>query len=137
MPGDKAVDEGFGVVAVSCGLPLMVGVCAQCGAAAPKGRRCCSSVCARRWADEHVWGSAKVVALARSGYACEQCGALDYDAVLDVHHVVPVAPVIGYRPGCQHHQSNLVVLCRLHHLAEHAALRAKPGEQLMLPVRAA
>lgn len=79
-----------------------------------------------------MWTQARVAALAASGYQCEECGALDWDMPIDVHHRVPVEPVVGYRSGCQHHAENLEVLCRVHHLGVHAALRAKPGEQLRL-----
>src|SRR5262245_29689612 len=108
------------------------GVCGQCGGRAPVGLRTCGSECSREWADLHVWSSARVWALARGEYCCEQCGALDWDTIIEVHHIVPVEPVVGYRHGCQHHPDNLAVLCRVHHLAEHAALRAKPGTQLGL-----
>src|SRR5262245_19185697 len=137
--GPPSGDNSDEVIAVgwSCGRGMKPGRCANCGGVAPAKRRCCSAECNRAWAAEHVWGAAKIVALAEAGYACEECGALDWDTVLDVHHIEPVEPVVGYRAGCQHHQANLAVLCRLHHLAIHNALRAQPGEQLMLPVRAA
>ena len=77
-----------------------------------------------------MWGYARIAAMARDGYACSECGALDWDVPLDVHHIVAVEPVVGYRPGCQHHAENLVTLCRVHHLAIHAALRAPVGTQL-------
>lgn len=121
----------------SCGRGMVAGRCAHCGRVTARGRRCCSAGCARLWAAEHVWSAAKAFALARDEYACAECGSLDWDGPIDVHHIVPVEPVVGYRAGCQHHQSNLISLCRLHHLAVHAAMRAKVGEQLALPVRAA
>src|SRR5262245_53680699 len=121
----------------SCERGMQAGRCANCGGPAPRKQRCCSAACRRAWADEHVWEAAKIVALANAEYACEECGTLDWDGPIDVHHIEPVEPVVGYRPGCQHHQSNLAVLCRLHHIAVHNALRAKVGDQLMLPVRAA
>lgn len=85
--------------------------------------------------DPHAWPLARRVALAEAGYVCADCGASDWEALLEVHHVVPVA-ADGYGPGCQHHQSNLRVLCRPHHRAIHAAMRARPGEQLRLTLAA-
>lgn len=111
---------------------MVAGRCAHCGDPALRGRRTCSPGCARAWSEQHVWVQARIVALAAAGYACELCGALDWDVPIDVHHRVPVEPVVGYRAGCQHHASNLEVLCRIHHIAVHEALRAKPGTQLRL-----
>lgn len=108
------------------------GRCAHCGGPAPAGRRCCSPGCARAWATEHVWGEARRAALARSGYACEECGLTDWEALLEVHHIVPVDPQVGYRTSCAHHRDNLVVLCEVHHAAVHRALRTPVGGQLVL-----
>jgi len=121
----------------SCAGPVPAGTCHQCGGPARRGDRVCSTACRRAWSDHHVWRSARFVALARAGYACEECGALDWDTVLDVHHRRPVDPVVGYRPGCQHHPENLQVLCRVHHLAAHRADRAQPGDQLSFVMVAA
>lgn len=81
----------------------------------------------------HVWSVAKLAALAAAEWRCAECGASDVDAELNVHHVEPVArDGHGYDDGCQHHQSNLEVLCVLHHRMRHRALRAKPNTQLVL-----
>jgi 5-methylcytosine-specific restriction endonuclease McrA len=83
-----------------------------------------------------VWGHARRVALARAGYACEECGISDWEQNLDVHHIVPVDPIAGYRPGPQHRQENLAVLCQAHHRAIHRALRTPVGQQLVLGLAA-
>lgn len=86
------------------------------------------------WRQEHVWSVARQAALARAGWQCEShgCEITDWDDTLEVHHVEPVEREHGYRNGCQHHQENLRVLCRLHHAMEHRCLRAQPLTQLAL-----
>ena len=71
--------------------------------------------------------------MARAGWACSVCGAVDGDSVIEVHHLEPVQPITGYQVGCQHHAANLIALCHDPcHLAAHRALRARIGEQLTL-----
>lgn len=113
-----------------------LGKCAHCDRPTGRGKRTCSPVCAREWAREHVWHAARQVALARAGYACEDCGSLDWDVPLEVHHLVPVDRVIGYRAGCQHHTAGLRVLCASCHRSTHAAMDAAPGAQLALVLAA-
>ena len=76
------------------------------------------------------------MALADAGYACVECGATDWETTLEVHHLVPVDPVTGYRTGCAHHQANLQVLCSLHHRALHAAENTPVGSQIALVLAA-
>ncbi len=113
------------------------GYCANCGERTTRGRTC-SPACARAWADNHLWGSARIAALARAGWACESCGLTDWETELQVHHLDPVDLLTGYMgASCAHHQANLQVLCaRVCHRAAHAALRTKPGDQLRLLVSA-
>jgi hypothetical protein len=117
----------------SCAGPVPAGSCYQCGGRARRGDRVCSPECRRAWADAHVWTSARILALARAGYACELCGALDYDTVLHVHHDPPLErPEDHGRPGCHHHPERLHVLCAQCHYRVHRWLRSKPGDQLVL-----
>ena len=81
----------------------------------------------------HHWQVAKLAALAAAEWACVECGATDADVELNVHHSVPVArDGTGYDDGCQHHQTNLEVLCVVHHRMRHRAMRAKVNTQLAL-----
>lgn len=111
--------------------------CLTCGQRMPaRHRGFCDPECRQAWRLEHVWEQARLAALARACWTCSTCGATDDETILEVHHREPVDPVTGRRPGCQHHAEGLVCLCRMCHLAEHRALRAKPGEQLALVVAA-
>ena len=85
-------------------------------------RRYCSDRCGRLWYENHRWDAAREAAKDRSGYACERCGAAPLEG-LEVHHRIEVDPQHGYRNGCQHHQSNLEVLCGFHHRDEHGFRR--------------
>jgi hypothetical protein len=92
----------------------------------PRRRRWCSNACAAAWADHHVWEAAKLAALVRAGYACEKCGATDWESKLEVHHARN--KVIGrarYGTGCWNHQRNLMVLCAREHLDETRWERAR------------
>lgn len=93
--------------------------CAGCGAELPpRRRRWCSEACAHRFADEHSWSAARQAALERAGYLCSRCDRRTLD--LQVHHI-KLAP--DYGVGCQHHQSNLQVLCAGCHRGEHSFRR--------------
>lgn len=113
---------------------VVAGRCPVCQGATQRGRRCCSPACYRTWAADHVWTHARRVALTNAEWACAICGRTDGDTDLDVHHTEPVNG--DYRNGCQHHQSNLVVLCRQHHADLHRGRRgrrrARHGEQRAL-----
>jgi hypothetical protein len=108
--------------------------CAWCGTRVPAGRKCCSPACDAAWLANHVWPDARRYALATGRYVCALCGISAWETTLDVHHREPVPPVVGYKPGCQHHQENLLVLCRSCHESEHRAARAAIGEQLRMRV---
>lgn len=105
------------------------GRCAWCGAPLPVRRaRWCSAPCSTAYAINHVWASARLHALAQAGYACEECGATEVSANIQVHHLA--APVTGrrkYGHGCWHHQTNLEVLCRPCHDKETAIERQPAG----------
>lgn len=110
--------------------------CLTCGGPDPR-RGFCSSKCRQAWRVEHVWDVARLHALARAGWACSVCGVVDGDSMIEVHHVVPVNTLTGYRTSCEHHATNLAVLCHDPcHLAAHRALRAEIGEQLSLVMAA-
>lgn len=98
---------------------------------------CASQPRTRAWRDQHVWPRARQIALTAAVWTCADCGAVDWDTDIEVHHVAPVDPLTGYGPGCAHHQANLRVLCVRCHRATHQALRAKPGTQLSLALVAA
>jgi len=86
----------------------------------PRRRRWCAIDCQRAYATNHYWSAARARAVLLADGRCDICGD---DEDLQVHHVVPVAPI-----GGAHHQENLQVLCPTHHVAEHAVLRAHPGD---------
>lgn len=93
--------------------------CAWCGRPLPPGRRrWCSDACGVDHATNHVWAVARQAALDAAGYACARCPTPVPLLAPEVHHVQPVTHRGGYRPGCQHHQANLVVLCHAHHVEE-------------------
>ena len=120
--------------------------CPGCGALRPANRRrYCSRACARRWADQHVWASARLHALDAAGWRCEQCGADPLE--LHVHHrLVATEP---YSTGCWNHAEHLEVACSSCHRAEHTFLRevdrwlawaeaaeGPPTRQMELPISA-
>lgn len=128
---------------LSCGLAYgdKPGHCSWCGAALPAHRRrWCSERCARDFADNHRWPSARLAARERDGHRCrEGCATLQ----LHVHHLEPVVGRGGYDFGCQHHLDGLVTLCEDHHKAEHRFMHevellvawadGQPQRQLVLP----
>jgi 5-methylcytosine-specific restriction endonuclease McrA len=126
------------VLGRSCLGPVEPGTCHHCGGHAKRGERCCSTECRRAWSEGHTWTAARQAAIARAGFACEACGALDYDTVLHVHHDPPLeSSALHGKPGCHQHPERLHVLCPECHYRAHLWLRAKPGEQLRLIVTAA
>lgn len=116
------------------------GRCAVCGGRVPpRRRRFCSTICSHRFAQNHVWSTARMVKLAAAGYACEDetCDRTELDAEIEVHHLrAPVGGRKRYAMGCHNHQDRLAVLCGDHHLNETRWERAagRPT-QLELPVR--
>lgn len=74
----------------------------------------------RTYRENHRWASARKAALLRAGGRCEVCGTAES---VEVHHREPVGPN-GYKPGCIHHQENLMCLCPAHHREHDAARRA-------------
>lgn len=88
----------------------------------------------RAWAEQHRWRLARQVALARDAFTCVDCGVTDWDAALEVHHLVPLAGVAEYdAPSCAHHPDGLLVLCVTCHQYRHLCLRSRPGTQLGFP----
>lgn len=95
------------------------GCCQLCGHVLPEtGRRrsWCSDACRRAFERNHIWRRARAAARRRGKYRCSWPGGCTTgDNVLEVHHVEPVS-TNGYGVGCQHHQSNLALLCHTHHV---------------------
>jgi hypothetical protein len=92
-------------------------------------RKWCSDECSRAYSRNHFWSTARPHAVRLADGRCDVCGS---DEDIEVHHVRPVSPTGGYGAGCQHHQDNLLVLCALHHVEAHAALRAPAGTPLQM-----
>jgi len=127
-PGHRVVDDDYRALC----RPALAG-CRNCGAM-PTGRLqfYCSAPCRDTFEDDHFWGSARHAAVDRmkvydvipthdsvgrvghrpAGVICVRCGER---CTPEVNHIVPVN---GRRPmfGCEHHQSNLEVLCHQCHL---------------------
>lgn len=114
------------------------GRCAWCGDLLPPRRaRWCSAACSHLYSINHVWSAARRHALAQAGYSCEECGATELEAQIEVHHFT--APVTGrrkYGHGCWHHQTNLEVLCKDCHDQETRIERQPEGTVLQLQLRA-
>lgn len=123
-------------------------LCAWCGDPLPaKRRRWCSDACGGAWAINHHWTTARQHALDREGYACQRCATARPLLRPEVHHIQPVLHRGGYGSGCQHHQTNLMVLCPEHHRDEDgfrrraerivaASGRVILAEQLAFPIAA-
>lgn len=116
---------------VHCGLfPFFgnaMGGCWACGGPLGKGRRhWCGDACEKDYWRQHLWNWASNQAR-REQDACEDCGVAQRDGYrgpgepLEVHHIVPTGG--DYRPGCQHHRSNLRVLCIPCHRKADATIR--------------
>lgn len=80
-------------------------------------RRWCSDMCLTHYRQNHVWAQASVAARTRDRFCQDTSPYEECSPLRDVHHLQPVN---GKRQaGCQHHQTNLVLLCQHHHLARH------------------
>lgn len=93
------------------------GRCEWCGEARRGRKRWCSKACGIAHAVNHTWAAARQARLDHDGYLCQRCVKPVPLLQPEVHHVIPVGK-LGYRQGCQHHQSNLLTLCHAHHLDE-------------------
>ena len=98
------------------------GRCTWCGdPLPPRRRRFCSASCSSDFGVNHYWPNARLGALARAAYACEDpyCSVSEATGRIEVHHLA--APVGGrrrYAMGCHNHQDRLLVLCDGHHMNE-------------------
>lgn len=72
--------------------------------------------------NDHYWGWARTEALRRSPN-CQDCGRRSWE----VHHIVPLVGPRGVWT-CQHHQTNLRVLCKACHVRVHIQIRAYVAE---------
>lgn len=100
-----------------CFGPNRQGRCELCGAPRRGRKRWCSDACGRVYAINHQWAAARQARLDHDGYLCQRCVSPSPLLHPEVHHVIPVGK-LGYRNGCQHHQSNLLTLCPEHHRDE-------------------
>jgi hypothetical protein len=112
------------------------GHCRACGKELTKAQRSwCGGRCQMMYEANHYWAAARHAAMKRDR-GCVKCGWVDDkdcatscgqyffwsravldgpDNRLEVNHIVPRRGE-GYGTGCHHHQSNLEVLCKKHHL---------------------
>jgi 5-methylcytosine-specific restriction endonuclease McrA len=97
------------------------GVCDGCGKKlVGRQRRWCAGDCNYYFAMNHKYSWARKVVLRAARltarlYCCAKCG--DETSAPEVNHKVPCLGRHGTF-GCDHHQSNLEVLCRPCHLDE-------------------
>lgn len=94
----------------------VAGCCDRCGAGLTGRRtRWCSQDCYDRDFEQHEWGLARRLALARDGWKCVQCGAPAPSRSVEVNHIEPRNGG-GYLVGCHNHVDGLETLCHEHHV---------------------
>jgi len=75
-------------------------------------RSWCSRQCCIEFERNHVWSIARRTTRRKAKYQCQTCGS---KTKLEVNHITPVKGT-GYRLSCNHHLSNLELLCHACHV---------------------